>query len=405
MNFYRLRLSRACGRMAATLACLLVLLPLCPLVAASSVDADSSETSDEAEDTAASNASGAAADANSKPSEAAAAGAGEPAASVVTPASTASVVPPAVPSSAPTVSPAAPQASSGSPAVPPRAAKSDAAPKSSEAIKPSVKVTGMKTLRNVFYAGTRNPFQTMDIFLPEGVKSTTPVVVWIHGGSWWGGSKEDCPATFMVSAGFATVSINYRLSQEAPFPAQLVDCKSVIRYLREHAKELNIDPTRIGVWGASAGGHLAALLGTTGDDDPFAPKGQKAKVSYGVQAVCDWCGPTDFRDMLRKLASKEVTVGQVQPIISLLGNKCTPEWLAASSPVSYATEKAPPFLIMHGDADGTVPVAQSRYLHSVLKTRKVDSTLVVLKGEGHSLASSANARLVLEFFKRTLRQG
>ncbi|MBY0548265.1 MAG: alpha/beta hydrolase [Candidatus Obscuribacterales bacterium] len=268
---------------------------------------------------------------------------------------------------------------------------------------PTFVVTGMRPIQNINYAGTKSQSQTMDIYQPLGVAKPSPVVVWIHGGSWLGGSKASCPATFLVSAGFTTVSINYRLSGEAPFPAQILDCKMAILYLRKHAKELNIDPSRIGVWGASAGGHLAALLGTTGDSSSWDKDLKKVGVSAKVQAVCDWCGPTDLREMNRKLATKEISRGQVEPIFKLLANRCTAEWLTAASPVTFATPDAPPFLIMHGDRDGTVPVDQSRYLHNLLKSKKVDSTLYVLKGAGHSFESPVNARIVLEFFKRTLQ--
>lgn len=268
---------------------------------------------------------------------------------------------------------------------------------------PAPVITGMRPIPNINYAGTKLASQTMDIYQPVGVTKPTPVVVWIHGGSWLGGSKNDCRANFLVTAGFTTVSINYRLSTEAPFPAQIVDCKMAILYLRKHAKELNIDPSRIGVWGASAGGHLAALLGTTGDSSSWDKELKKVGASAKVQAVCDWCGPSDLREMNRKLATKEVTKAQVEPIFKLLANRCTAEWLAAASPVTFATPGAPPFLIMHGDKDSTVPVDQSRYLHNLLKSKNVDSTLYVLRGAGHTFESPINARIVLEFFKRTLQ--
>lgn len=264
-------------------------------------------------------------------------------------------------------------------------------------------VTGMRTLKNIFYTGAKSNSQSMDIYLPDGSKKPAPVIVWIHGGSWSGGSKEECPPVYFVSSGFAAVSINYRLSQEAAYPAQLYDCKSAIHYLRQHAKDLNIDAARIGVWGASAGGHLAALLGTTGNVSSWETPGHKPGASSKVQAVCNWCGPSDLRDMHRKLATKQVTLSQVEPIYRLLANRVTPDWLTAASPISYVSAKTPPFLIMHGDQDATVPVDQSRYFHQVLKTRKIDSTLYVLKGAGHSFSSSDNARIVLEFFKRVLQ--
>jgi acetyl esterase/lipase len=104
----------------------------------------------------------------------------------------------------------------------------------------------------------------LDIYLPENAEGALPLIVWIHGGGWAAGDKAGCPAVGMVGRGYVAASINYRFSQEAIFPAQIEDCKGAIRWLRAHAKEYHIDPDKIGVFGASAGGHLVALLGTSG---------------------------------------------------------------------------------------------------------------------------------------------
>jgi len=122
------------------------------------------------------------------------------------------------------------------------------------------------------------------------------VIVWVHGGAWLGGSKDRCPALSFLRDGFAVASVNYRLSQHALFPAQIEDCKAAVRWLRAQATTYMLDPDRIGVWGASAGGHLVALLGTTGDVKEFDTGGHLAHSSR-VQAVCDFFGPTDFTRM------------------------------------------------------------------------------------------------------------
>lgn len=392
------------GRIAKALLCVCFLLTAsCSLVQASSVSADSSESTEEEEEEPVAKPGAEAVPATASP---ASFGGGN----------TASPTPPSVlqeplsplgPESPAAVAPE--QAGNPTPQTVTTPSIAPTTPKKAPTAEPTVKkaapvvVTGMRPIQNINYAGTKSQSQTMDIYQPLGVAKPTPVVIWIHGGSWLSGSKDGCPATFLVSAGFTTVSINYRLSSEAPFPAQILDCKMAILYLRKNAKQLNIDPSRIGVWGASAGGHLAAMLGTTGDSSSWDKDLKKLGASAKVQAVCDWCGPTDLRDMNRKLATREVTKEQVDPIFKLLANRCTAEWLTAASPVAFATPSAPPFLIMHGDQDGTVPVDQSRYLHNLLKSKKVDSTLYVLKGAGHSFESPVNARIVLEFFKRTLQ--
>jgi alpha/beta hydrolase fold len=135
---------------------------------------------------------------------------------------------------------------------------------------------------------------------PQKAKEV-PLIVWIHGGAFFFGSKEGFPVepvpVHLLLEGYAVASINYRLSSEAVFPARLEDCKAAVRWLRAHdADEFGIDPNRIGVWGASAGGNLAALVGTTGEVRDFEV-GENLGYSSRVQAVCDFFGPTDFLEM------------------------------------------------------------------------------------------------------------
>lgn len=128
---------------------------------------------------------------------------------------------------------------------------------------------GVKLLRDLHYVEGGHERNRLDLYLPEKVESRLPMVVWIHGGAWLGGSKEGCPAVFLVAKGCAVASINYSLSQHAVFPAQIEDCKAAIRWLRANAAKYHLDSDHIGVWGASAGGHLVAMLGTTGNVKDF----------------------------------------------------------------------------------------------------------------------------------------
>src|ERR1700761_594377 len=123
--------------------------------------------------------------------------------------------------------------------------------------------SSVKVESNIEYAQVGNQSLLLDIYLPKKPVGKLPVVVWIHGGSWKGGSKDPCPIGFMAAQNLAIVSINYRLSTVAPFPAQIYDCKGVVRWLRAHATEYDLDPNRIGIFGASAGGQLALLLADT----------------------------------------------------------------------------------------------------------------------------------------------
>ena len=157
---------------------------------------------------------------------------------------------------------------------------------------------GTKVLANLEYVPGGHERQRLDLYVPAEADAPLPVIVWIHGGAWLGGSKEmGVPALPFVGKGYAVASINYRLSQHAVFPAQIEDCKAAIRWLRANARTYNLNAGRIGVWGASAGGHLVALLGTSGGVEDFDGKGGNADRSSRVQAVVDFFGPTDFLQM------------------------------------------------------------------------------------------------------------
>src|SRR4029077_7199543 len=125
----------------------------------------------------------------------------------------------------------------------------------------------------------------LDLYLPKSADGPLPLVVWVHGGAWRAGSKEQTPALFLLTRGYAVASINYRLSQHARFPAQIEDCKAAIRWLRAHAEEYNLAPDHFGAWGASAGGPLVALLGTSGDVKELEGHEGPPDESSRVQAV------------------------------------------------------------------------------------------------------------------------
>ena len=249
--------------------------------------------------------------------------------------------------------------------------------------------------------------QRLDLYLPAAPPDSKgrPLVVWVHGGGWESGSKLGCPAKQLVGRGYAVASIGYRLSQQAVFPAQIEDCKAAIRWLRAHAAEYSIDPSRIGAWGESAGGHLVALLGTTGGTRQFDVGGNLDK-SSAVQCVLDWFGPADFL-VWGDPPVDATSDTAATPIAHLLGGTIrTHEALArAASPVYFVGKDAAPFLIMHGDRDGLVPLQQSRELDAALQKAGVESTLKVLPGAVHGGAAFRqpdNLLLTLDFFDRHL---
>jgi acetyl esterase/lipase len=264
---------------------------------------------------------------------------------------------------------------------------------------------GVKVLRDLEYVKDGHERQKLDLYLPKKADKPLPVVVWIHGGAWRGGNKNYCPGLFLTAKGFAVASINYRLSQHAVFPAQIHDCKAAIRWLRGNAKKYHLDADHIGVWGASAGGHLVALLGTTGNVKDLEGKDGNLEQSSKVQCVVDWFGPTDFRALPEKVSNDPKSV-----VAALLGGPPAKEKkkAALASPVTHVHKGCPPFLIMHGDKDRTVSVSQSKALAEALKKVGVKVSLVVLEDSGHggpAFVNEESRKRIEEFFNAHLKPG
>ena len=269
---------------------------------------------------------------------------------------------------------------------------------------------GIKALRDIEYVPGGGRSRSLDVYLPEKADAPLPLIVWIHGGGWSAGSKDGNQALRLMDAGFATASINYRLSQEAIFPAQIEDCKAAIRFLRAHAKDYNIDPNRIGVWGSSAGGHLVALVGTSGDVKELEGRDGDLSVSSRVQAVCDWYGPTDLGKMGEQSGpeSKMDHNAPNSPESRLLGGPVQDKLdvVKVANPITYVSKDDPAFLIMHGDRDPLVPLAQSRMLDAALKAVGVESTLYVVEGCGHGgqgFDKPEAVQMIRDFFVKHLK--
>jgi acetyl esterase/lipase len=259
---------------------------------------------------------------------------------------------------------------------------------------------GTTVLRNLEYVKGGHERQKLDLYLPEKLEpAPLPVIVWIHGGGWQAGSKDRCPAIPFVAKGYAVASINYRLSQHATFPAQIEDCKAAIRWLRANAAKYHLDADHIGAWGASAGGHLVALLGTTGNMKQW-DVGDNKDQSSRVQAVVDWFGRTDFRTVGSRADS---------PVTKLLGGPVAEnkEKATQASPVTHVTKGDPPFLIMHGDMDPLVAASQSEELTEALKKAGVEVTLKILKGAKHGgpeFSTPESRKLIADFFDKHLKK-
>jgi len=273
--------------------------------------------------------------------------------------------------------------------------------------------TLVRNLKDISYVDTgKNPAQTLDLYLPTKTKSAAPLIVFIHGGAWLQGSKDEAQqglGVFFCRQGFAVASINYRLSQEAIFPAQIEDCKAAIRFLRAHAQEYNIDPTKIGVWGVSAGGHLVSLLGTSGGVKELEGNLGNAQADSSVQAVADWCGPSDLVSIAEQAGSRtKIDFDSADGCVAkLLGGLQTAkhEQAVAASPVTYIDKNDPPFLIVHGDLDDLVPYAQAQELQEKLNAAGVPNKLITISGGGHAFTTEEQLNHVADFFKETLVKG
>jgi len=228
-----------------------------------------------------------------------------------------------------------------------------------------------------------------------------PVLIYIHGGGWNHGSKNEHANKIVGYAkrGYVGVAIEYRLTGEATFPAQIEDCKLAVRYLRAHAEKYYLDPDRIGVWGTSAGAHLASLLGTL-PSGTFEGTGGWANYSSRVQAVVDWFGPADFISDLKQ-------ADRFSSLVALLGKRpsADPEWAKKAMPGTYASSDDPPFLIMHGTKDTTVPITQSQTFYQSLIEAGVDATFIPVEGAGHGFSDYPEAsQLAWEFLATHLKK-
>ncbi len=244
---------------------------------------------------------------------------------------------------------------------------------------------GVVAHRDLVYVPDGHERQKLDLYLPEKGEGPFPLIIWIHGGGWQSGSKENCLPLRVgfVNKGFAVASINYRLSGHAVFPAQIEDAKTAIRWLRAHALEYSIDPDRFGLWGSSAGGHLVALAGTSGEEKSFEV-GPHLDVSSRVKAVCDFYGPTDFLAFVTSPGYQR-HADAFSPESKLIGGpvKEHPEKAAKLNPITYVSADDPPFLIVHGNQDAVVPIGQSRLLHTALLKAGVVVDFHTIEGGGH----------------------
>jgi acetyl esterase/lipase len=238
------------------------------------------------------------------------------------------------------------------------------------------------TISDVQYCTGGGQPLLMDIFIPkQRIARPTPAVLWIHGGGWERGDKNgNSGAVLLANAGFVTASLFYRLSGDWPFPADIEDCKCAIRFLRANASKYGIDPNRIGVAGASAGGHLAELAATADESAGLEGNGGWPDVSSRVQAAAAYYGVSDF------------TVGATQfqhhtgaVVIKLFrGTESEkPALYRQASPIFYVSKHSPPLFLAHGEKDDLVPFDQSVKMTDAYKKYALNVEFVAVKNAGH----------------------
>ena len=246
-----------------------------------------------------------------------------------------------------------------------------------------------------------------DIYSPKSISHPLPVVLWIHGHRWSYGSKEQHPSVNLLAHGYIVVSLDYRLSGEAPFPAAIEDCKAAVRWLRANATTYHIDPDHIGAWGHSAGGHLAALLGTSGGVAELEGAGDNSTFSSRVQAVCDMSGPSDILQFYETVSSLNNGPGRRAKVAveQFLGGSVEQNRAKAiaASPITYVSKDNAAFLIIHGENDMSIPVSQSEVFVDKLKAAGVDATLEIARGRGHGVGAPNYAGEIIGFFDKHLK--
>lgn len=242
---------------------------------------------------------------------------------------------------------------------------------------------------NVSYAGDTLRKHLLDIYLPQNTKKNTPLVVWVHGGAWMLNDKY-ADMSYMkntvkafIDSGYALASIDYRYSTEAVFPAQIQDCNEAIEFLYKNADKYNLDKNNIALIGFSAGGHLASLMALSNNNNVSSFYKNGKTTSFKIKAVLDFYGPSDFVALGAMPASQNQD--PKNPVAILLGAFPIerPDLAKAASPVTYVDKSDPPFLIVQGEKDESVPYTQSVLLSSWLKVSGVKNELVIVPGAPH----------------------
>jgi len=257
---------------------------------------------------------------------------------------------------------------------------------------------------DVVYAVVDGKRLLLDVYLPAGVERP-PLLVWVHGGAWRGPGKDRLPALF-VQNGYATASLEFRQSTEAPFPAAVHDIKAGIRFLRANADRFGYSTDRVVIAGASSGGHYAALVAVTnGHPELEGSVGDHAGESSNVDAAISYFGASNLTTVVKQSTPVGLEL-RVPALELLLGGRAEDrqELARLASPVFHVDRGDPPILLFHGDQDLTMPINQAHELQGVYEELGLDVSLVVPHGSGHygpEFFTGTNAHVALDFLRRT----
>lgn len=244
-----------------------------------------------------------------------------------------------------------------------------------------------KLYGNIPYANDTLKKHLLDIYIPANAKANIPLVIWVHGGAWMLNDKY-ADMSYMkktiaaiLNNGFALASIDYRYSTEAVFPAQVQDCNQALEFLYQNASKYGYNKNKIALIGFSAGGHLASLLALSHNNHIPSFYAPTTKKSFKISAVVDFYGPADFLAMLKP---QEETTSK-DAVSTLLGASPVdrPDLAKIASPATYIDKNDPPFLIIHGEKDASVPPAQSRLLSAWLNLNKIPNEVIIVKNAPH----------------------
>ncbi|WP_404900548.1 alpha/beta hydrolase [Priestia filamentosa] len=267
----------------------------------------------------------------------------------------------------------------------------------------------VEIIHDLIYACPNGQPLLADLYLPKNRKESIPVIIWLHGGGWRFGSRKLGPdfSEYFTKRGYAMVSIEYRLSGEAIFPAPIYDVKTAVRWVKKIAKQYGLNPHKIGLWGSSAGGHLAALVAATGSHQLIEDNGQYEEMSSEVHAVAIGYGPVDFLKIDEQREVAGIVEDDPESLQLPEGKKSTDpdsfeslflgapiqmcaDLVKEANPITYVQPGMPPFFIMHGLSDIAIPSQQSELLYQALAEKGNNVSLYLINGLGHGFLNRTN---------------